>query len=310
MLRTNAAGATPSFLDSKPPNALTSELGDLIFMIVLSVAVSDRQFSSHGEAPSGPRGLVSHSLQYVATSVPLRRRALLAALPAMVLARAAWAAEPVLRVGDQKGGAQSVMKAAGALNDLPYRLEWSQFPAAAPVLEALNADAVDVSLAGDAPTTFALAAGLRAHIIAPVRTSGAGTAIMVPKDSPIRTVADLKGRSIAVNRGSIGHALVLQLAAAQRWSASDYTLVNLLPAEARTALSSGAVDVLVLLGRLRRTGTVDGWRPRDCRWTRRPDDRLVLRCGQRYRYRQQTRRAAGFLPQAGRRTALGVDPQA
>ncbi len=134
------------------------------------------------------------------------------------------------------------MKAAGVLNDLPYTLEWSQFPAAAPVLEALNADAVDVSLAGDAPTTFALAAGLRAHIIAPVRTSGAGTAIMVPKDSPIRTVADLKGRSIAVNRGSIGHALVLQVAAAQRWSASDYTVVNLLPAEARTALSAGAVE--------------------------------------------------------------------
>jgi sulfonate transport system substrate-binding protein len=134
------------------------------------------------------------------------------------------------------------MKAAWVLNDLPYRLDWSQFPAAAPVLEALNADAVDVSLAGDAPTTFALAAGLRAHIIAPVRTSGAGTAIMVQKDSPIHTVADLKGRSIAVNRGSIGHALVLQLAAAQGWSASDYTLVNLLPAEAKTALTSGAVD--------------------------------------------------------------------
>ena len=84
--------------------------------------------------------------------------------------------------------------------------------------------------------------GLRAHIIAPVRTSGAGTAIMVSKESPIRTVTDLKGRSIAVNRGSIGHALVLQLAAAQGWSASDYTVVNLLPAEAKTALTSGAVD--------------------------------------------------------------------
>ncbi len=65
---------------------------------------------------------------------------------------------------------------------------------------------------------------------------------MVAKDSPIRSVADLKGRSIATNRGSIGHALVLAVIAAQGWSASDVTLVNLLPSEAKTALSTGAVD--------------------------------------------------------------------
>ena len=172
----------------------------------------------------------------------LHRRTFLLAIPALALGGAARAAEQVLRVGDQKGGAQALMKAAGALKDLPYRMDWSQFPAAAPVLEALNAGAVDLALAGDAPVTFALSAGLRAHIVAAVRSSGAGTAIMVPKDSPIHGVADLKGRSIAVNRGSIGHALLLEVAAAQGWSPTDYTMVNLLPAEAKTALSSGSVD--------------------------------------------------------------------
>ncbi len=160
----------------------------------------------------------------------------------MACSPAAFAADPVLRVGDQKGGTQSLMKAASALNDLPYRLEWSQFPAAAPLLEALNANAVDVAFAGDAPTTFALAAGLPGRIIAPIRTTGAATAIMVAKDSPIRSVADLKGNKIATNRGSIGHALVLSVLAAQGWSASDITLVNLMPSEAKTALSTGAVD--------------------------------------------------------------------
>jgi sulfonate transport system substrate-binding protein len=148
----------------------------------------------------------------------------------------------VLRAGDQKGGTQSVMKVAGVLDGLPYRLEWSQFAAAAPLLEALNAGAVDLAFAGDAPTTFALAAGLPARIIAPIRTSSAGTAVMVPRSSSIRAVAELRGRSIATNRGSIGHALVLAVAEAQGWSPSDLKLVNLLPNDAKTALSTGAVD--------------------------------------------------------------------
>lgn len=172
----------------------------------------------------------------------LSRRAVLLAMPALALSRPVFAADAVLRAGDQKGGTQSVMKAAGALDGLPYRLEWNQFPAASPVLEALNADAVDISFAGDAPTTFALAAGLQGRIIAPVRTTGAGTALLVPKDSPIKSVADLKGRTIATNRGSIGHALVLAIIAQQGWSAADVTVANLLPAEAKTALNAGSVD--------------------------------------------------------------------
>ncbi len=136
----------------------------------------------------------------------ISRRALLIAAPGLAMGPAAFAGETLLRAGDQKGGTQAVMKAAGVLEGLPYRLEWSQFPAAAPLLEALNADAVDLAFAGDAPATFALAAGLRGRIVAPIRTTGAGTAIMVPKDSPIRSVTDLKGHSIATNRGSIGHA--------------------------------------------------------------------------------------------------------
>lgn len=171
-----------------------------------------------------------------------RRRALLSAAGLLAIGGPAVAAAPGLRVGDQKGGTQSLMKAAGVLGGLPYSLEWSQFAAAAPLLEALNAGAVDAAFAGDAPTTFALAAGLRGRIISPIRASGAGTAVVVPKDSPIRTAADLKGRTIAVNRGSIGHALILAVAEAQGWSASDYRIANLMPAEAKTALSAGAVD--------------------------------------------------------------------
>jgi sulfonate transport system substrate-binding protein len=207
------------------------------------------------------------------------RRALLLATPGLLLARTA-AADTVLRVGDQKGGTQSVMKAAGGLDSLPYHLEWSQFPAAAPLLEALNAGAVDVALAGDAPATFALAAGLHGKIILPTRTSGAGTAIMVGRNSPIQSAAGLKGHRIAANRGSIAHALVLALAEQQGWSASDYTLANLLPAEAKTALSAGAVDAW-LLGGVRGAGPAAGRRANPGRWRERLADGSVLHGGHR-----------------------------
>lgn len=170
------------------------------------------------------------------------RRLTLLSAAALALGESARAAGGVLRVGDQKGGTQSVMKAAGALDDLPYRIEWNQFAAAAPLLEALNADAVDLAFAGDAPTTFALAAGLRGHIVAATRGTGSSTAIVVPKGSPIGSVTDLRGRTIATNRGSIGHALVLAVAESQGWGPSDYRLANLLPSEAKSALSGGAVD--------------------------------------------------------------------
>lgn len=163
------------------------------------------------------------------------------ALMALPTRRAA-AEGVVLRAGDQKGGMMSVMKAAGVMDDLPFKVEWSQFPAAAPVLEALNAGAVDLAYAGDAPTTFSLAAGVAGHIISIIRTTGAGTAVMVRPDSPIHSIADLKGRTVAANRGSIAHHLLLALTEQQGWPAGTIKLANLLPAEAKSALSAGAVD--------------------------------------------------------------------
>lgn len=170
------------------------------------------------------------------------RRGLLGGLSAALLVQPALAETTVLRVGDQKGGAQALMKAAGAMESLPFRVEWSQFSAAAPLLEALNAGAIDCGFAGDAPTTFALAVGVPARIIAPTRSSGASTAIMVPQASTIRSAADLKGRTVGTNRGSIGHALVLAVGEAQGWAAGDIKIANLLPSEASAAMATGAVD--------------------------------------------------------------------
>jgi sulfonate transport system substrate-binding protein len=154
----------------------------------------------------------------------------------------ACAAEAVLRVGDQKGNAQAVMEAAGVLKDVPYELQWKEFAAAAPLLEALGAGAIDAGLVGDAPFTFAAAANLPAKAIAAIRQSGEGLAVLVPEKSPINSFDDLRGKKIATGRGSVGHQLILAALAVRGWSASDVQFVFLAPSDAKVAYSLGSVD--------------------------------------------------------------------
>jgi sulfonate transport system substrate-binding protein len=172
----------------------------------------------------------------------LARTGAAAALVAVPLRGTFAGAETILKVGDQKGGAQAVMEAAGVLKDLPYRVEWKQFPAAAPLLEALNAGAIDTGFAGDAPTTFAFAAGAPAKIIGANRSNPRATAIIVPKDSDLRAAADLKGKTVGTGRGSIGHYLVLAALKTAGLTTNDVKIAFLLPSDVKMALARGAVD--------------------------------------------------------------------
>jgi sulfonate transport system substrate-binding protein len=151
-------------------------------------------------------------------------------------------ASPVLQVGDQKGGAKSLMTAAGALTGIEHLIEWNIFAAAAPLLEALNAGAIDCGGVGDAPFAFARAAGVRAKVIAATRSSGASTALLVPAKSTARTFADLKGRTIGTGKGSVGHFLILAAREKAGLSASDINLAFLSPADAKAAFVAGAID--------------------------------------------------------------------
>jgi sulfonate transport system substrate-binding protein len=151
-------------------------------------------------------------------------------------------AETTLRVGDQKGNSQAVMEAAGVLKDVPYRIEWKEFAAAAPLLEALGAGAIETGLVGDAPFTFAAAANVPIKAIGAVRQSQEGLAVLVPRNSSIRSFEDLRGRKIATGRGSIGHQLILAALEARGWSASDVQIVFLAPSDAKVAYTQGSVD--------------------------------------------------------------------
>src|SRR5438132_4384000 len=130
-------------------------------------------------------------------------------------------AQTTLRVGDQKGNSQAVMEAAGVLRDVPYKIEWKEFAAAAPLLEALGAGAIETGLVGDAPFTFAAAANVPVKAIAAFRQSPYGLAILVSEQSAVRNFEDLRGRKIATGRGSIGHQLILAALESRGWSASD-----------------------------------------------------------------------------------------
>jgi sulfonate transport system substrate-binding protein len=152
------------------------------------------------------------------------------------------AAQTTLRVGDQKGNSQAVMEAAGVLKDVPYKIEWKEFAAAAPLLEALSAGAIDTGLVGDAPFTFAAAANVPVKAIAAVRQSREGLAIVVPEQSAIKSFDDLRGKKIATGRGSIGHQLILAALESRGWQASDVNIVFLAPSDAKVAYTQGSVD--------------------------------------------------------------------
>ncbi|MDP9899859.1 ABC transporter substrate-binding protein [Variovorax ginsengisoli] len=160
------------------------------------------------------------------------------AMPAIGRAQA----RPVLKAGDQKGGLRALLEAAGALDGLGYDIQWSEFPAAAPLAEALNAGAVDSGPIGDAPLVFALAAGTRIKAIGANRSDSYGTAVLVRPDSPLQRAADLKGRSIATNRGSIGHYVTLKAITQAGLKPEDVNIRFLAPADAKLALTQGSVD--------------------------------------------------------------------
>ncbi|MFF5938099.1 ABC transporter substrate-binding protein [Streptomyces sp. NPDC012508] len=148
----------------------------------------------------------------------------------------------VLRVGDQKGGAEAVLRAAGELDDLPYRVTWSTFTSGPPLLEAVNAKAVDIGAVGNTPPVFAAGADSKITVVAATHGDSAGEAILVAEDSPLRTPRDLKGRTVAVAQGSSAHFQLIASLKKAGLSLDDVKVSLLQPADALAAFTSGKVD--------------------------------------------------------------------
>ncbi|WP_375395578.1 ABC transporter substrate-binding protein [uncultured Sphingomonas sp.] len=177
--------------------------------------------------------------------VPLSRRTLIASAGLIALAacrKGADAQKGTLYAGDQKGGSKVVLGAAGKLKDLPYRIEWSAFPNAAPLLEALNAGAIDTGIGGDAAFIFAIGTGATIKAIGAQKYDGVGPVLVVARDSPIRSIKDIAGKRIATPRGSIAHNFILAALEAQGRPLNAVHFAFLSPQDGQAALQGGSVD--------------------------------------------------------------------
>lgn len=155
--------------------------------------------------------------------------------------------ERVIRVGYQKYGTLVLLKGKGLLEQklkpLGYRVTWAEFPSGPPLLEALNSGAVDFGAAGEAPPIFAQAANPENFLyVAHEPAAPLGEAILVAKDSPIRTVADLRGKKVAFNKGSNVQYLLVRALEQAGVPYEAITPAYLSPADAAAAFSRGAVD--------------------------------------------------------------------
>lgn len=172
------------------------------------------------------------------------------ALTALVPVTSAQAQEKVIRIGFQKYGKLVLLKSKGSLEPklkaLGYSVVWTEFPSGPPLLEALNVGAIDFGNTGEAPPIFAQAAGAPLQYVAYEPPAPQGEAILVPKDSPLKTVADLKGRKVALNKGSNVHYLLVKALEKAGVKYSEITPVFLAPADARAAFEKGAVDAWVI----------------------------------------------------------------
>lgn len=160
-------------------------------------------------------------------------------------------AETTLRIGFQKSASLlTLQKSSGSLEKklapLGVSVKWVEFPAGPQLLEGLNVGAVDVGFVGEAPPIFAQAAGARFVYIGFDPAAPEAEALVVPKDSAVKTVADLKGKKVALNKGSNVHYLLVKALEKQGLKITDIQPVYLPPADARAAFERGAVDAWVI----------------------------------------------------------------
>jgi len=185
-----------------------------------------------------------------ASSVRFLRRAVALLLAGLAAAPVFAQDAATLRIGFQKYGTLTILKALGTLDKAlaaqGIAVKWTEFPAGPQLLEGLNVGSIDFGTVGEAPPIFAQAAGAPLVYVGNEPPAPDSEAILVPKDSPVRSVADLKGRKVALNKGSNVHYLLVKLLEQAGVAYRDVNVAYLTPADARAAFERGAVDAWVI----------------------------------------------------------------
>ena len=171
---------------------------------------------------------------------------MVAGMPAAAQAQAKGEVQVQVRIGYQKYGTLTLLKGRGTLEkrlaEQGVGVKWTEFPAGPVLLEGLNVGSIDFGTVGEAPPIFAQAAGANLVYVGNEPASPASEAIVVPKGSGLRTLADLKGKKIALNKGSNVHYLLLKALEKAGVAYADIQPVFLPPADARAAFERGSVD--------------------------------------------------------------------
>jgi sulfonate transport system substrate-binding protein len=167
------------------------------------------------------------------------------------MATSARAESKDFRIAFQKGGGNLIfLKERGILErklgPLGWSVTWTEFQAGPQLLESLNVGAADFGPVGEAPPIFAQAAGANIVYAGYEPASPRNEATIVQKDSPIKTVVDLRGKRVALNKGSNVNYLLVRALEANGLSYSDIVPAYLAPADARAAFERGSVDAWVI----------------------------------------------------------------
>jgi sulfonate transport system substrate-binding protein len=159
-------------------------------------------------------------------------------------------AEKVIHIGYQKFGTLNILKAdkslEEALEEVGYSVKWTEFPAGPQLLEALNVGSIDFGHTGEAPPIFAQAAEAPLVYFANEPPNPNGEAIIVPEDSSIKNIKDLKGKKIGLNKGSNVHYLLVKALEKEGIKYDEIETAFLPPADARAAFEKGDIDAWVI----------------------------------------------------------------
>jgi len=150
-----------------------------------------------------------------------------------------------IRIGYQKNGVLVIARQQAALekhfNPLGVDVKWVEFSSGPPMLEAMNVGSIDYGTVGDSPPVFAQAAGA-AIVYAAGQPVTNGQGILVPQNSAIRSIADLKGKRVGFTKGSSAHNIVVQTLEKAGLTYADITPVYLTPPDAGPAFANGSID--------------------------------------------------------------------
>ena len=122
------------------------------------------------------------------------------------------------------------------------KVEWKEFPAGPQMLEALAIGAVDYGYVGNTPPIFAQAANKDLNYIGYEVSSDSALALVVPPKSSIHKIEDIKGKRIALQKGSNAHEFLSKILAKAGLTWNDIQPIWLPPADARAAFDKESVD--------------------------------------------------------------------